>query len=431
MKGTGMRNQVIFYGAGQYAVKMLQPNPGRRGPVSPPPIEWGICFVDSDKNKHGSSHLGLPIMSADTALGRFPNANIYLTVGSMKAKYDICCYLQDLGVASDRILNRVVRRISCPYLEHFIVCGYHEGAFGGRAGVDCGSHSLKSCCSDYGKNNVDSILVGDSLPQAFEAFIRLRDGIIQRLNAGEPTSCDGCPELQHMYAPIQRYFTHVIYNELGRCNFRCIYCNYEDRLGRDISSDVDVRQLLGLVQQYGFDNDNGVIELCNGEITIHPHKKAIYDVVKDNNVMFLTNGFVYDEEIQRRMLDGKGVLNISLDSGTKSTFFKVKGVDAFERVVQNLKRYNRNRKGILNLKYIFVPGVNDNMVDVNGFLNICTLLSVTSAHISFDLRQPEDAFNNERTVSVFKHVVAELKRQSIPFEVYLKDVFSLIGLSST
>ena len=148
---------------------------------------------------------------------------------------------------------------------------------------------------------------------------------IQRLNAGEPTSCDGCPELQHMYAPIQRYFTHVIYNELGRCNFRCIYCNYEDRLGRDISSDVDVRQLLGLVQQYGFDNDNGVIELCNGEITIHPHKKAIYDVVKDNNVMFLTNGFVYDEEIQRRMLDGKGVLNISLDSGTKSTFFKVKG----------------------------------------------------------------------------------------------------------
>jgi len=67
----------------------------------------------------------------------------------------------------------------------------------------------------------------------------------------------------------------------------------------------------------------------------------------------LTNGLEYDDEIKQRMLNGTGILNVSIDAGTRETFYLVQGIDAFERVVDNLRKYSTDKKGNLYLKYIF------------------------------------------------------------------------------
>ncbi len=424
-----MLKQVIFYGAGEHSTKILGSSPTIKEVPQPPPIEFGVCFVDSDQKKHGTFHLGLPVLSLEIALTRFPEAYIYLTMSDMKSKYDVCCYLEGIGFEAGRIINLTTYRLSCPYLENFIVCGHHEGAFDGKAGQDGGIHSLKSCCSDYGKNNVEFVPIHDSLSDAFDDFLTLRSETIRKLNSGEHTKCNGCQELKKLYTLAKPHFTYVIYNELGRCNFKCSYCNFEERLGRDTSTDADLVELLKLVQNYGFDNDNGVVELCSGEITIHPRKKEIYNAVKDNNVMFLTNGLVFDEEIQKKLQNGMGILNLSIDAGTRDTFKKVKGVDAFDRVTENLRRYAHDRQGDLYLKYIVMPGINDNFEDVDGFVNLCIELKVSSAHISHNLCLSYEDYANEQVASTVNHMIDRLRANSIPFEMYSKNIINnIVGI---
>lgn len=414
-----MPGQIIFYGAGEHAAKILGDNPSVK--VSPPPLAKGVCFADADVNKQGSVYLGLPVVSLETALAEYDCADIYITVADGEINHSVCGRLIQMGVDEKRIINGA--RLSCPYLENFIVCGYHEGAFDGKAGDDSGGHSLKSCCSDYGKNNVDFVPIGDNLAKAFREFIKLRDDTISRLNKGQPTKCDGCIELRLLTGSSD--FSYVIFNELGICNCRCLYCNYEERLGRDVSGDADFVRLMGLIEDYGF-NADGVIELCNGEITIHPQRKMIYEAVKDYRVMFLINGLVYDEFIRRKLENGSGILNLSIDCGTRETFKKVKGLDAFDRVVGNLKRYARCRKGVLNLKFIVCPGINDNREDIDGFIGLCVELDVTNAHISHDLRLSYKDYDNEQTVVAVQYMLEKLKENSVPFELYSKNIVNKI-----
>jgi len=419
--------QIIFYGAGKYAANILGKNPKIEAIPAPPALECGVCFVDSDTRKHGTIYLGMPIVSVETALAKYSFADIYITIEDYNVKRTIFVSLIKMGVSIERIINGV--RLSCHYLENFVVCGYHEGAFGGKAGDDCGSHSLKSCCSDYGKNNVAFIPIDDDITKTFNDFIKLRDNTIKKLNKGEPTKCDGCIELKfldQLCHPLKSQFSYVIFNELGICNCKCSYCNYQERLGRDTSVDVDFVKLMQLVNEYGFDSENGIIELCNGEIAIHPQKKKIYKAVKEYRIMFLTNGLVYDKFIHKKLENGTGILNLSLDCGTRETFKKVKGLNAFDRVVGNLRKYVRHNKGILNLKFIFLPGINDNNEDIEGFINLCIELNVTNVHISYNLCLSYIDYNNEQTIFAIKHMIESLEKKSIPFEIYSRNIITMI-----
>jgi pyruvate-formate lyase-activating enzyme len=421
-----MSKPVVFYGAGEHPAKVLGENPVIQECPPPPALEEGVCFVDSNIAKQGTTYLGLPVLSLDTALSQYSDASFYLTVGDVMARYEICSCLTDKGIEAARIIN--YPRLSCQYLDNYVVCGYHEGAFDGKAGRDCGTHSLKSCCSDYGKNNVEIVPIQDDLAAAFNAFIKLRENTMKSLNHGKPTRCDGCPELTPYSAPAPLRFSYIRYNELGICNCKCRYCNYHERLGRNTENDADLIQLFKLVQEYGFDNDKGVIELCNGEITIYPRKAEVYEALKGNIVRFLTNGILHDEEIQRRLTAGTGILDLSLDCGTRDTFKIVKGIDAFEKVAENLRRYSKGRKGQLYLKYIVLPGINDNHADIDGFIDLCVELDVTLVLISRNLCLSYEDYDNEQTIKAVKYMIDRLRLCSIPFEVYSKNIINkLIG----
>ena len=70
--------------------------------------------------------------------------------------------------------------------------------------------------------------------------------------------------------------------------------------------------------------------------------------------MFLTNGIVYDEEIRKRMMNGTAILNVSIDSGDCKKLLKIKGIDAFSRVVEIISSYiANNKKGIFQFRNTF------------------------------------------------------------------------------
>jgi molybdenum cofactor biosynthesis enzyme MoaA len=72
-----------------------------------------------------------------------------------------------------------------------------------------------------------------------------------------------------------------------------------------------------------------------------------------------------------------------LDAGTRETFKKIKGIDAFARVCENLRRYAEH--GNVEVKYIFMNGVNDSNGDIEGFADACNEINAASVFVTRDL----------------------------------------------
>lgn len=414
-----MNNNILMYGAGNNALNLYETT-DPKALFFKEAFQSTVGFIDNNEKKHSELFLGKKVYSLKDALDKYPDSRIFITLAYERTKYnEIVDELMKNGVSEEHIINC---RKTCDYLEHFIVCGYHEGAFDGKVGSDVGMHSFKSCCSDYGKNQVDNIIIGDNLEKSFDEFLELRRNLINKIANNEKCCCTGCPWISYSPNPISEKFYYVIFNELGKCNCKCSYCNYEERLGRDVSVDVDMVELYDLLIKKGYDEKNGIIELCNGEITIHPNKMEIYNALKSTNIMFLTNGLVYDEEITNRMKKGKAILNLSIDCGCEETFKKVKGISGFAKVVENLKKYSFDKKGKLFLKYIFIPGINDNNVDIDGFVSLCETLGVDMAHISCNLCQSFEEYNTPYIKQSIKNMVRMLEQKKIPYEIYSKDI---------
>jgi adenine C2-methylase RlmN of 23S rRNA A2503 and tRNA A37 len=81
-------------------------------------------------------------------------------------------------------------------------------------------------------------------------------------------------------------------------------------------------------------------------------------------------------------------LFVSIDAGTESTFYRVKGRDCYNEVFENLRRYSKF--GRIDMKYILIEGVNDDRKDLDGFLELCKSVDAASAHISFDRFRKEN-----------------------------------------
>jgi MoaA/NifB/PqqE/SkfB family radical SAM enzyme len=126
--------------------------------------------------------------------------------------------------------------------------------------------------------------------------------------------------------------------------------------------------------------------LSDGEITVLPHRDKLLDLFLEKHwgCTILTNALRYNEKVAELVKRGESYLNISLDSGTVETYHKVKGVNAFDVVVQNIEKYAEKHARI-ELKYILLPGLNDSYEDINGFIEICTRIHVYRVVFSNDV----------------------------------------------
>lgn len=75
----------------------------------------------------------------------------------------------------------------------------------------------------------------------------------------------------------------------------------------------------------------------------------------------------------------------------------------FDTVKQNLTKYSQS--GLIELKYIFLPEVNDNKKDIDGFIEFCKAVGAHSAAISYDL------FASQIPTENMKNMILYMKEQ--------------------
>jgi pyruvate-formate lyase-activating enzyme len=415
----------IFYGAGANAARNLSRFIEKVGEpvcfVDADRRKWGECFLDIGQSSENSSK-GYVIYSLSDAIDKFPDYELWLTPAPENL-LSVSEQLKEQGIPADRIryCEDVEYRRGCRHLGELIVVG--------AAGI-------QPCCTPYHRLIAFStdVHTEESVKSCVEEFRQWLNQTIGLMRSDAPTDCDGCALLKWGYWPIA---PKIKWLNAGAgfadtiCNCRCIYCNQGvtafSGSNQHLNSYDIVRILSG-----EFEDSIEWIALADGEITALPHRDKLLrlGLEKGWNATVCTNALMYNDKITQILSRKGSSLNVSLDSGTDETYKAVKGIDGFQRVISNLKKYAVS-KCRLELKYILLPGINDSLNDINGFIDLANILKADRVYLShdlFNLARAREAGKSETSITeqqfvMYAHFAARCKESGLPV-YYSADYFT-------
>ncbi len=207
--------------------------------------------------------------------------------------------------------------------------------------------------------------------------------MIEKLKNGTPCACSNCPELYYDFWEDEPDYTTLALDGWFRddiCNINCCYCGQiqKDRCNRNITLLDAAKELSALLP-----NINRWF-YTGGEPSVYPQKRELFDFVRQKNwklIEAFTNAVVYDGFFSNKEVS-RCRINCSLDAGNRKTYKKIKGKDFFDKVIHNLEHYAADGCDII-LKYILLAGLNDDVDNINQFLEIASRIGA-SVSLSFD-----------------------------------------------
>ena len=386
---------LILYGAGDDAVFIIHKLKTKN-------MFLPVCICDSDKTKWQKSLMGIKILSIDEALSIYPEA--YIFISPILYKYQIIGQLlASRKVVEERILNYepVEKRTSCMYLESQVLV-YDD--------------KLGYCCSDFGKNKSPYVEYTGDYDSSIDNFIHLRDKLIYNFNKSIPTSCDGCPCLSENYFTVSKKIRSLNFSEGGICNYKCCYCSSAAKSSRSENASIQLPELVKKLDEKKLLDKNLHTTIACGEVSIQSRRKEIYNVIQDKYNFIFSNSSVYDPQIADLIKNGTSILDTSVDAGTRETYAKIKGFDLFEKTRNNLYQYaNEKSNGLVELKYIFIPGINDNKTDIDGFVDLCKFVKPTLVILSHDFSFSDNL--PQKTIDMAIRMIRSLEENGIYYKI--------------
>jgi hypothetical protein len=310
--------------------------------------------------------------------------------------------------------------------------------FNGR--IDKGEKCLTQCCESI--NNIPGTALFDSPQQTMECFMRNRAELIAEsvrfsLLGGsddERRFTAGCAKCANYIEGEYGSFDGLIhYINLSMypapCQCKCIYCDVHCSENGVFNQQLHAAYYEKLFDALCYAETNGLIapnatwQISSGEIAIHPYKDRIMDLVRNHTASFYTNCFIFDEKIAANLAQNpRSVINLSIDSGMPETWHRIKGVDNFAAVTENLVKYlnSSSRPGQITLKYIVLPGINNSLGDYLSVIEIMKILKVSHMTISRDTNEKyaHDEKANENLISAAGYFAALLHKNGMTMDMF-------------
>jgi len=281
--------------------------------------------------------------------------------------------------------------------------------FNGR--IDKDEPCLSMCCENL--EHIPKIRFSETAEASLRAFVgegllaaiecaRASDDSQRHFTAG-CTKCSQFVEGEYSISPLISYVNLSMYP--APCQSRCIYCDvYRDPAAIKTEAAKAAYEkmfdMLDLAERTGVLSPNAVWQVSSGEIAIHPYRDRIMRLVQGKTAAFYTNCMKYDEAVAQSLHDNpNSVINLSIDAGTPETWKRVKGIDNFDKVLENLVHYHAmsSQPGQITMKYIVMPDINDFYEDYVSLMEIMKLLEVKHLTLSQDVRKKYSLSREERT----------------------------------
>lgn len=275
-------------------------------------------------------------------------------------------------------------------------------------------NQVQSCCSsklgpiylpDYKGEKID-----------WKNVLKIKLDTLKNMQNGNiPDNCKDCFNLHtsDKKRNLQKVFSRLIISHWVQCNCSCIYCarnQYsEGKITRkpQKSSYYDMLPILKEMYSNKLLDTKGnlFVDFQGGDISVLKEFDTLLKELMKNNagyIRFTTNNIIYHPLITKLFKQGKAELMTSLDSGCRETYKKLKRVDKFNDTVQNLKKYKEDApNAFIFVKYITVQGINDNLNEVNKFLDL--MFDIKIPAVSFEIDYRDIMMNPDKRFDIPKH----------------------------
>ena len=259
--------------------------------------------------------------------------------------------------------------------------------------VKCG------CSNTYGNLYIDSF---DGKNFDINKINTERMKIVECFRSGiVPERCRDCYMLQEdltgeIDKELPKELDHIFISNWLHCNCGCIYCSNRIKTKLKISpknKKSDFYDLLPSVKKLcaeGYIGENTKITTIGGEPTVLNEFDKIMSVLlkySKGHIIMLSNGIKFSKTIYNILKKGNAELIISIDSGTPEMYRRIKRVDQFKNVINNIKKYikaNPKNKNSVYLKYIMIRGLNDNWTELNNCLNVAREIGINKLYLDVD-----------------------------------------------
>lgn len=326
------------------------------------------CIVERNPDKWGG-YKGIPVCSLEEAESKWAGSMVCITA-PLNFFYEIQDRLMNAGIDKERITSPQHRDSKPHYCRSMLL----RDVTISRAAMPI----FSLCCgSQHLNGEIDA--ENDSIAEIINKARTLGKRVFDDLKRGAPSPCDGCSELREGTLEEVPALKSITFGSgikgATKCNFQCCYCCAEPviHLKGEKACGENEKTVLDYfreIEQH-FAGQTISVNYLAAELAASPFCNEMLAIWERNgwDGHIASNCSIYSESIARLLESGRVFLDCSLDAGTPETFARVKGVDCFERVKENLRCYakaSRREKPIV-LKYIILEGKNTNEADVRGF----------------------------------------------------------------
>lgn len=265
-------------------------------------------------------------------------------------------------------------------------------------------HIITSCCT-----NVDGLILGHGNDNISADLIKQNyQNFIETLKQGEkPDICKNCYALENDFDISNineiKLKTFYISNWL-HCNANCTYCVHKELKDENnpVSEEIqysdkyDVLPLLKKLKEADMIDKNPIVFITGGEPSLLKELPDIINFFKEFQAGFFqiySSAILYSEAIHELLKSNITTeLIVSPDSGNSVLYKKIKQVDKFENVINNLKRYQEGIKKPQNrviAKYICIKDTNDNRENLKEWMDCMHTIGIKNIRIDVDYNYPD------------------------------------------
>lgn len=283
-------------------------------------------------------------------------------------------------------------------------------------------HALQPCCKV--RSNTVPRFDYSGGPVDIKGYLGYIQNIVNGWYKGTSDMCTGCPEL--VDAPKEGFSVDFLFRAISinhhryLCNCRCTYCNLWDKkqapsysILPGIKSLYDAQMLLPTC----------FFSWGGGEPSILPEfEEACFTIGDWGFIQYVhTNAMRFSPAIAAMIHAKAGGINVSLDSADAETYKKVKGCDAFDRVIDSLDKYSRCKEddSQIHLKYIIFED-NNEITQIERFFELCLQLKISYVQCSLNFAEVNRNKLSEKTLlatAFFLHRARELNLKVSTFYI--------------
>ena len=280
---------------------------------------------------------------------------------------------------------------------------------------------LSFCCLARRLNNTNLPVItkynGGILP--IEVILDERKRLNEKILKNIETSCKGCPNLEKKEWETNNYlFNNIIITHWTNCNLYCDYCYTTKPIADQLPKiPYDVYPAIKDMIDNHYNAPKTKITWGGGELTVLKNFEKIMDLLIQNDFKqsICTNAIIYSEAIARGLKLNKLSVCISVDSGTRETYYKIKGKDTFNAVWGNIAKYDMSKK-TSSVKYILKQNNSDEK-DAKNFVHLCKENDVKRIMLGPEVYEKINNKISNKTIQAANIILKEAEKAAIEVDI--------------